>query len=101
MGKVMKKELMIFAFTLFAECSFGQQFTDLHGDYLGQTPPGDSAVIFAPGIVSKENSREHCLAVSPNGDEMFFASGRWPNSKIMHVKNWITNGCLLCLLHFL
>ncbi len=70
-----------------AQSSFGQQFTDLFGDYLGQTTPGDTAVIFAPGIVSIENSSEHCLAVSPKGDEMFFTSGSgWPNSKIMHVK---------------
>lgn len=85
-SRLIKKRLLILVFIFIAQSSFGQQFTDLYGDYLGQIPPGDTAVIFAPGIISIENSREHCLAVSPIGDEMFFASGRWPVGKIMHVK---------------
>lgn len=60
---------------------------DLDGLYLGQKPPGKTPELFAPGIVSKKNSKEHCLAVSPKGDEMFFTTGSgWPRSKIMHVK---------------
>jgi dipeptidyl aminopeptidase/acylaminoacyl peptidase len=39
--------------------------------YLGQTPPGNSAEIFAPGIISKENS--HCrLVISPDEKEIFW-----------------------------
>jgi uncharacterized protein (TIGR02145 family) len=39
--------------------------------YFGQTPPGNMAVIFAPGIISKANS--HCrLVVSPDGKEIFW-----------------------------
>lgn len=37
-------------------------------DYFGQIPPGDSAIIFAPGIMSNTATRESALAVSPNGD---------------------------------
>lgn len=67
--------------------------TDTNGLYLCQKPPGNTLELFAPGIVSKKGSNEHCLAVSPRGDEMFFTTGSgWPHSKIMHVKklgdNW-------------
>jgi hypothetical protein len=57
----MKKTLIISLLVLVAQFSFGQQFTDLHGDYLGQTPPGDTPVVFAPGIISK-NGLEHSAA---------------------------------------
>ena len=53
-------------------------------DSFGQAPPGDSARIFAPGIISKPATRESALALSPNGDEIFFVRGVWPNTKIMH-----------------
>lgn len=39
--------------------------------YLNQTPPGNTAQIFAPGIVSNANS--HCrLTISPDGKEIFW-----------------------------
>jgi hypothetical protein len=41
-------------------------------DYFGQTPPGDSAVIFAPGIISLPNRSECRIVFSPNGNECFF-----------------------------
>ena len=44
-------------------------------DYFGQTPPGDSAVIFAPGIISLPDRKEQCIVFSPNGKECFF--GEW------------------------
>jgi hypothetical protein len=40
-------------------------------DYFGQTPPGDSAIIFAPGIVSNANSHNR-LIISPDGKEIFW-----------------------------
>ena len=54
-------------------------------DYLGQTPPGDSLELFAPGIISDPGTREGALAISPKGDEIFFNRGLWPYSKIMHM----------------
>jgi WD40 repeat protein len=39
--------------------------------YLGQTPPGDTAVMFAEGIVSKSNSHG-TLVISPDGKEIFW-----------------------------
>ena len=40
--------------------------------YFGQTTPGDSAVVFAPGIVSLTNREDFKIVFSPNGDECFF-----------------------------
>ena len=43
----------------------------LTGDYLGQAPPADSAVVFAPDIVSRAESHGR-LVVSPDGNELFW-----------------------------
>jgi hypothetical protein len=42
-------------------------------DYFGQTPPGDSAVVFAPGLVSLTDRLENSLAFSPDGNECFIS----------------------------
>lgn len=43
----------------------------IRGDYFGQTPPGDSARLFAPGIIST-GMDERDFAISPDGNEIFF-----------------------------
>jgi Tol biopolymer transport system component len=43
----------------------------LRGEYLGQTPPGMTPVVFAPGIVSTGVS-ELNAAFTPDGDELYF-----------------------------
>jgi Tol biopolymer transport system component len=43
----------------------------LRGEYLGQTPPGMTPVVFAPGIVSTEVS-ELNAAFTPDGNELYF-----------------------------
>jgi len=44
----------------------------LTGDYLGQTPPGSTSQVFAPGIVS--TCWEHSAAMfTPDGEEVWFA----------------------------
>lgn len=48
-----------------------QQFTNFSGSYLGQELPGDSAVLFAPDIVST-GAKERNLVFTPNGQELFF-----------------------------
>jgi len=46
--------------------------TELTGEYLGQVPPGDSAVLFAPGIIStREAERDACF--SPDGTEFYYS----------------------------
>jgi hypothetical protein len=42
-------------------------------DYLGQTPPGDSAVIFAAGVISKTGRFEHAAIFSRDGKEFYFS----------------------------
>lgn len=41
-------------------------------DYFGEKPPGDTAVIFAPGSISKKGRLERVPTFSPNGKELFF-----------------------------
>jgi predicted alpha/beta superfamily hydrolase len=43
----------------------------LQGEYLGQTPPGMTPTLFAPGVVSTEVS-ELNAAFSPDGNELYF-----------------------------
>ena len=45
--------------------------TVIRGDYFGQTPPGDSARLFAPGIIST-GMAERDFAITPDGNEIFF-----------------------------
>ncbi|MBN1117811.1 MAG: T9SS type A sorting domain-containing protein [Bacteroidales bacterium] len=40
-------------------------------DYFGQTPPGDSAVIFAPGIISLPDRNESGIIFSADGKECY------------------------------
>ncbi len=47
------------------------KFPHLEGDYLGQDLPGDSAVLFAPGIVGT-GMYTRDITISPDGDEIFF-----------------------------
>ncbi len=41
--------------------------------YLGQTPPGNTSVIFAEGVISKGNVHGQ-LVISPDGKEMFWTT---------------------------
>ncbi len=55
---------------------YSQEYISNHtGDYLGQTPPKDSAIIFAPEIISITNRGEYAFAISPNHDEYFYNAG--------------------------
>lgn len=52
-----------------------QQFPELKGAYLGQTPPGKEPEIFAPDIVSMQGEGNHSsLSISPNGKEIYWQS---------------------------
>ena len=51
--------------------------------YLGENPPGDSPVLFAPGIVST-NTREWSMASTPDGLELFFGVVTDGRSWILH-----------------
>lgn len=56
------------------------------GSYLGQTPPGLSPKIFAPGIICT-NFNERGLVFSPDGKELFYEKWGWPwSSVIIHMQ---------------
>jgi hypothetical protein len=67
-----RKIFIVIILGFIVQSSFGQQFTDLSGDYSGLTPPGDTPVVFALGIVSTDSLNEHCAPTfSPDGKEEF------------------------------
>jgi hypothetical protein len=87
--KIMQKGLTIIILFLSFKITFSQQFTDLYGEYLGQIPPGDSSVVFAPGIISSDYA-EHCApAFSPDGNEVFWWVCMIPGSGD---EKWISKG---------
>lgn len=50
--------------------------TGIDAPYLGQTPPGEQPVLFAPGIVSSAGSYEFGVTFTPDGREMYFTRRR-------------------------
>jgi len=44
------------------------------GPYFGQTPPGSTPEVFAPGILSLADRMEGNIAFSPDGNECYFTS---------------------------
>ncbi len=69
------KNLLYLAIILLAACTNQElnhdTFLELSGEYLGQKTPGDSAVLFAPGIVSS-GMGDRDIAVTSDGKEIFF-----------------------------
>ena len=55
--------------------------------YFGQTPPGDIAEIFAPGIISKPERIEMGLTFSPDGKECYFVTSEGSGTCIYYTKN--------------
>lgn len=72
----MKKALLV-AFFLIPAVLAGcvkidiQATPELTGPYLGQKPPGDEAMLFAPGIVST-GMMDRDVSMTPDGKEMYF-----------------------------
>jgi len=67
------KNLYFVIILLICKSSFGQNNGDLHIDYFGQATPKDSALIFAPGIISMNNRLEHAGVFSSDGKEFYFS----------------------------
>ncbi len=47
--------------------------------YFNQPPPGNSPVIFAPGLVSLPNRKEEVITFSPDGQAAFYSIEYYPN----------------------
>ena len=73
-----KLALLSFALVSIVRISYCQAIPD-SALYLGQTPPGDSAVVFAPGIISLPGRKEPCITFSPDGKSAYFYIEFWPN----------------------
>ena len=72
----MRKYFLTIIITFLVLGLSSQEFISNHtGDYLGQTPPKGSAIIFAPEIISVTNRGEYAFAISPNHDEYFYNTG--------------------------
>jgi hypothetical protein len=84
----MKKLLVIIVTSLLVQVSNAQ--TDSVG-YFGQTPPGDTAVIFAPGIISIPNRLEKKIAFSPDGNECYFEVAISSDSSKIFYKKRVNN----------
>lgn len=83
------KKLIYIALVLLFSCSENtkQNFPELKGEYLGQQQPADSAIVFAPGIVSS-GLADRDIAFTPDGKELFFTRSAKGNqfSTIFHTK---------------
>ena len=68
------KKILILVFVLtIAACSQQQKtgFPVISGPYLGQTPPGTTPIVFAPGIVST-GLYTRDITITPDGNEIYF-----------------------------
>ena len=56
--------------------------------YLGQTPPGDTAIVFAPDFISTPNHFVGNAAFSPDGQEFYFSitNANWDSFELMTTK---------------
>ena len=77
----MKKKLFLLLLGL-NSCVYAQEFTDLYGNYLGQTPPGDTPVVFAPGIVSTPIIEHSAPTFSRDGKEIYWSVIKISNDSV-------------------
>jgi len=93
----MKKPALTFILFLLFGGIVSSQSIPQDSLYLGQTPPGNTPQIFAPGIVSLPNRNEAVISFSPDGESIFFYIEKWPqpgNPYIMYTtytnNHWTT-----------
>lgn len=63
--------ILVLTLTACVSPDSSERFPVLTGEYLGQTPPGDTPKLFAPGIVST-GMYTRDVAMTPEGDEIYF-----------------------------
>ncbi len=66
-------------------------FPILKGPYLGQREPGPAPEMFAPGILSL-GFHEHNIAISPDGNEIFFVAAAPDFSRYLILTTRLKNG---------
>ncbi|MFC1725031.1 hypothetical protein ACFL4T_05340 [candidate division KSB1 bacterium] len=70
-----------FVFLIFSNLAAQDKFPVLKGPYLGQKPPEDKAVLFAPGIV------KNCPSFTPDRTEFYFRGNDLPGIIFMKLDN--------------
>ncbi len=67
-------------------CGPTDQYPVLSGPYLGMVPPGDTPVVFAPGIVSTDKQELNSI-FTPDGDALYFSiSGEGDDVNVMEMR---------------
>ena len=80
----MRNLILFLNFLLLSLGLYSQEYIQNHtGDYFGQTLPKDSAVIFAPGIISVPDRSEYGLAISPSHDEIYVTASGTESSDLL------------------
>jgi hypothetical protein len=79
--------LILLGFNSYIYSQNERQFPVLKGDYLGQTPPGDTPKVFARGIVSTDYQEHGSPSFSPDGNEVYWYSNRRPG---LENKQWLS-----------
>lgn len=78
------KKLALLSLALIAFFNIGNsQPIPVDSLYFGQTPPGNTPKVFAPGIVSVSSTKENVISFSPDGTQIFFDRGVYPNRFIL------------------
>ena len=96
--KIIEMKSIVYLFLFIAgSLVHAQDFTDLYGDYLGQTPPGDTPAVFAPGIVSTIYMEHSAPGFSPDGNKVFWrvAIGPEQDSNPNNPDPWISSRTML------
>ncbi len=80
------KKTHIILFTFLSILKGIGQPTDI--DYFGQTPPGDSAIVFAPDFISTDSRFVQNSSFSPKGNEFCFTvtNGNWDIFNVFYTK---------------
>ncbi len=78
MKKIMRL-LLVITMLVVSSISLYAQAIPPDSLYFGQTPPGDTPVIFAPGIVSLPNRKEPLITFAPDGMSAYFYIEFYPN----------------------
>jgi hypothetical protein len=66
--------------------------TGINAPYFGQTPPGTTPEIFAPGLVSTRANLEYSCSLSPDGKEMYFCANVGKYHAAMFRSRWEADG---------
>lgn len=85
--------ILLISITFISSCALTEKnFFETKDAYLGLTPPGLAPEVFAPGIVSDSNWKEHCqLAFSPNGDEIYWSKFSRGDSEQIYFSKFVQN----------